>query len=111
MKALVWLDEELGAKFDEVEIPADLADQAEEYRELLLDVLVATDDDDLSRSTSATRRSPPTTSGGPSARHLVVRVRAGPVRLGVQEQGRAAHARRRRRLPAVAARHPPGPRA
>ena len=28
------------------------------------------------------------------------------MRLGVQEQGRAAHARRGRRLPAVAARHP-----
>ena len=37
---------------------------------------------------------------------LGVRVRAGAVRLRVQEQGRAAHARRGRRLPAVAARHP-----
>ena len=32
--------------------------------------------------------------------------RAGALRLGVQEQGRAAAARRRRGLPAVAARHP-----
>ena len=39
-------------------------------------------------------------------RHAPVRVRAGAVRLGVQEQGRAAHARRGRRLPAVAARRP-----
>ena len=31
------------------------------------------------------------------------------MRLGVQEQGRAAHARRGRRLPAVAARHPADP--
>ena len=35
-------------------------------------------------------------------------VRAGRVRHGVQEQGRAADARRRGRLPAVAARHPAG---
>ena len=34
--------------------------------------------------------------------HDLLRVRAGAVRLGVQEQGRAAHARRRRQLPAGA---------
>ena len=46
MKALIWHDEELGAKWDEIEIPADMADQAAEYRELLLDT-IATSDDDL----------------------------------------------------------------
>ena len=46
MKALIWRDEELGAKWDEVEIPADMADQAAEYREALLDT-IATSDDDL----------------------------------------------------------------
>ena len=30
MKALVWQDETLGAKFDDVEIPADLKEQAAE---------------------------------------------------------------------------------
>ena len=34
--------------------------------------------------------------------HDLLRLRAGAVRLGVQEQGRAAHARRRRQLPAGA---------
>ena len=38
-----------------------------------------------------------------SARHHRRQDQPGAVRLGVQEQGRAAHARRRRRLPAVAA--------
>ena len=33
MKALIWHDEELGAKWDEVDIPADMVDQANEYRE------------------------------------------------------------------------------
>ena len=28
MKALIWHEEQLGAKFDEVEIPADLKDKA-----------------------------------------------------------------------------------
>jgi elongation factor G len=46
MKALIWLDEELGAKWDEVDIPADMAEQAAEYRELLLDT-IATSDDEL----------------------------------------------------------------
>ncbi len=46
MKALIWHDEELGAKWDELEIPADMADQAAEYRELLLDT-IATEDEAL----------------------------------------------------------------
>ena len=46
MKALIWLDEELGAKWDEVDIPADMKEQADEYRELLLET-IATSDDDL----------------------------------------------------------------
>ena len=41
--------------------------------------------------------------------HPGVRLRADPVRLGVQEQGRAADARRRHRLPAEPARHPARP--
>ena len=46
--------------------------------------------------------------GDPQGHDLEQRVRPDPVRLGVQEQGRPADARRRRRLPAVAARHPAG---
>ena len=44
MTAWIWSGEELGASWDEVEIPADLADQAEEYREALMDVLGTYDD-------------------------------------------------------------------
>src|SRR3954449_1406204 len=39
MKALVWHNEELGAKWDVTDIPDDLKDQAEEYRHELVDVL------------------------------------------------------------------------
>jgi elongation factor G len=39
MKALVWHNEELGAKWDVVDIPDDLVEQAEEYRHELIDVL------------------------------------------------------------------------
>ncbi|AWM86667.1 elongation factor G [Microvirga sp. 17 mud 1-3] len=45
MKALIWSGESLGAKFDEVEIPADLQDQAVEYRGKLVEAAVEMDDD------------------------------------------------------------------
>ncbi len=44
MRALIWHDEELGAKFDITEIPAELADQAAEYRQNLVDVVSQYDD-------------------------------------------------------------------
>ena len=45
MNALVWRDESLGAAWDVVEIPADLKDRAEEYREKLIEAAVEMDDD------------------------------------------------------------------
>jgi elongation factor G len=44
MKGIVWNDESLGAKFEYVDIPADLADQAKEYREKLIEAAVELDD-------------------------------------------------------------------
>jgi elongation factor G len=44
-RGIVWQDESLGAKFDYVDIPADLADKAAEYREKLLELAVEQDDD------------------------------------------------------------------
>jgi elongation factor G len=45
MKAWIWSSEDLGASWDVVDIPDDLADKAEEYRHALLDVIASTDDD------------------------------------------------------------------
>jgi elongation factor G len=45
MKAIVWSGEALGAKFDEVEIPAELLDQAKEYRGKLIEAAVDMDDE------------------------------------------------------------------
>lgn len=45
MKAIVWNDESLGAKFDVVDIPADLKDQADEYRAKLVEMAVEQDDE------------------------------------------------------------------
>jgi elongation factor G len=44
MKALVWHDEQLGAKFDEVEIPAEYADKCAELRAALVEMAVEQDD-------------------------------------------------------------------
>lgn len=44
MKALVWRNEELGAQWDVVEIPADLKAKAEEFREKLVETAVEVDD-------------------------------------------------------------------
>ena len=48
MKAIVWTSEKLGADFSETEIPADLADQAAEYRIKLVEACVEMDDDAMS---------------------------------------------------------------
>jgi elongation factor G len=45
MKGVVWEDEALGAKYHDIEIPAELADQAREYREKLVEAAVELDDD------------------------------------------------------------------
>src|SRR5579883_103220 len=48
MKGIVWNDESLGAKFDYVDIPADLVDQAKEYREKMVEAAVELDDEAMS---------------------------------------------------------------
>ncbi len=44
MKSFVWLEDTLGAKFEEREIPADLKEQAEEYHHMLLETVADFDD-------------------------------------------------------------------
>ncbi len=44
MKALIWKDESLGAKYEETDIPANMLDQAKEWRTKLLEIAVEFDD-------------------------------------------------------------------
>ncbi len=44
MKAIIWKDESLGAEFEYLDIPDNLADQAAEYRERLIETAVEQDD-------------------------------------------------------------------
>ena len=45
MKGVIWNDESLGAKYEDIEIPADMAEQAQEYREKLIEAAVELEDD------------------------------------------------------------------
>jgi elongation factor G len=45
MKAIIWKDESLGAEFEYLDIPDNLAEQAAEYREKLVETAVEQDDD------------------------------------------------------------------
>ncbi len=47
MKAVVWKEEALGAEYAEEEVPADLAEQAAQYRSRLIETAVERDDDAL----------------------------------------------------------------
>ncbi|MDB9796095.1 elongation factor G [Pelagibacteraceae bacterium] len=44
MKAVVWQNEDLGAKFDEIDIPADMKEKAEKYRKELVEAAVEVDE-------------------------------------------------------------------
>jgi len=44
MKGIVWHGEELGAKYEYIDIPSELVDQAEEYREKLVEAVCETDE-------------------------------------------------------------------
>jgi elongation factor G len=44
MKARVWRDESLGAQYDDGEIPAELAGQAKEYRDRMIEAVAESDD-------------------------------------------------------------------
>ena len=45
MKALIWLDETLGAEYNTVEIPAELLEKAKEYREKMIEAIAEHDDE------------------------------------------------------------------
>jgi elongation factor G len=44
MKARIWRDDSLGAKYDDVDIPADLAEKAKEYHDQMVEAIAETDD-------------------------------------------------------------------
>ena len=45
MKALIWQDEELGAKWDEVDIPDHMVDSANDYRDRMMETIATSDEE------------------------------------------------------------------
>ena len=99
MEALEWLDEELGAKWEVKEIPAELKEQAEDYRHQLIDVLSHFDENILEKYVGEEEITSDDLRTRDPHRHHQRRDHPDPQRHRLQEQGRAAPARRRRRLP------------
>ncbi len=98
MNALVWRDETLGAAWDVVEIPADLKDRAEEYREKMIEAAVEMDETALENYLEGKMPSNDETARADPQGHDRGEVLPDVLRLGLQEQGRAAAARRRCRI-------------
>ena len=106
MRALTWRGEtKMGEDYEVEEIPADLQAQADEYREKLLETLAEADDEIMEKYLEEGDLHRRGARGRDPSRHPGRQDQPGPVRHGVQEQGRPAPARRRREVPAVPARH------
>ena len=110
MKAITYQDD-LGQNMEIGEIPAELLEQANEYHHQLIDA-VADHDDELTGDLPRGRvrghagDAPARAPRGDARHHR----HADPARLRLQEQGRAAAARRGHRLPAEPARRAADPR-
>jgi peptide subunit release factor RF-3 len=110
MKAIHWDVASQGTQFEYRDIPADLQAKAEEARNFMVEAAAEANeelmDKYLNEGELTEARSSPACASAPCAS------RSCPCsRFGVQEQGRAGHARRRDPAAAVAGRPPAGARA
>ena len=96
MKAMMWRGEtEIGEDYLLEEIPAELVDQAAEYREKLIETLAEADDEIMHMYLEGEHPTRGAAAGRHPPGHHRRQDHPGADRLGIQEQGRAAHARRR----------------
>ena len=108
MQAIYWDDATQGMKFEKKPIPAELAAEAKEWRDKMVEAAAEANEELMNKYLESGELSVEEDQEGPAHPHHQQRDRADAVRLGVQEQGRAGDARRGDRLPAVAGRHPAG---
>ena len=109
MKAIIYKDD-MGKEQEEVDIPEHLQEAAESAREHLLEEVSHYDDALLELILEESGRPGGAAEGRHPQGDPLDKTDAGPVRLVLQEQGRAAAARRGHRLPALAAGRPAGDR-
>ena len=94
MKAIIWEGDELGAAYHDAPIPDDLKEKAAEYRQILLDTCVGVDETAMEEYFEKGDVSRRDAEALHQEGHDQRRVPPGAVRHGLQEQGRAAAARR-----------------
>ena len=104
MKAVIWENEALGANYHDEDIPADLLDSAVQARADMIEACAELDDQAMEDYLNGKEMANETIKRLLRKAVLNSSLLPGSVRLGLQEQGRAAAARRGRRLSAVAAR-------
>ena len=103
MKAITY-GNDLGDLVEVGEIPAELAEEAATWRDKLVEAVADLDDDIAHRFLGGAGGRRRRAAARPARGHAGIEDHPGPVRLGPQEQGRAADARRGDRVPPLAAR-------
>jgi elongation factor G len=103
MKAIYYRDD-LGNNIEVTDIPAELADEAATHRRTMIEAVAEMDDELTHKYLEGEEFTVAEIKRGLRLGTLTTRIIPGPDRFGAQEQGRPEDARRRRRLPAVAAR-------
>ena len=103
MKAVIWRDETLGAKFDVVEIPENLLEQAKVYREQMIEAVSEFDDKLFEKFVEGAPLTVAEIKAGIRKATIAHEDFPGHLRVGIQEQRRADDARRGGRLSALAA--------
>ena len=105
MKAILWHDETMGAEYDVEEIPADLVDEANEWREKMVESAANFDDashGEVSRGPGDHRRG--AYRSYPQGYNLYG-AHSYASRFFIQEQGRSAASRLRLRIPSFTSRY------
>ena len=97
MKGIIWDEASQGTKFEYIDIPADLVDTANEWREKLVETAAEASEELMNKYLEEGELTEAEIVKGLRARTIAADV----LRFVLQEQGRAAYARRRYRTVAV----------
>ena len=92
VSALIWQDEELGAKWDEVDVQDHMVDGANDYQRRMMETIATSDEEVMEKYLGGEGVSIAEIKAR-SCRNPCRRFRSNSVRIGLQEQGCPAHAR------------------